>query len=335
MRDFLELPKRDREQLFFETSAQTGMTQAIIEKDFWVCWTLDYLFGQSPHKDGFAFKGGTSLSKSYGLIDRFSEDIDLVLDWRALGYGYDEPWHERSNTKQDAFITEANARASEFLTVKLKPELEQACANSFDEPYSVYLDDKDPLTLCFDYPKSFTDNSILQIIQLESGSLAAWTPTEQTHVVSYVANVAPHLFSDKMPASVRTVAPERTFWEKVTILHKEANRFSGRVPPRYSRHYYDIYKLCESPVKETALHKLGLLEKVVAFTERFYRSNAARYDLAKPGTLRLVPPEAAMPILQTDFRAMRGMLFGEIPDFGVILNAIRDLEDEINSLVPL
>ena len=104
MREFATLPQEDRADALIVAAREKGMHPAIVEKDFWVCWTLDYLFGESAFKDSFAFKGGTSLSKGFDLIERFSEDIDLIFDWRLLGYGIDEPWEKRSNTKQDAFV---------------------------------------------------------------------------------------------------------------------------------------------------------------------------------------------------------------------------------------
>lgn len=111
MRNVARLSDSDRRELFRNTSDKMGLNDAIVEKDFWVCFTLDYLFHRSPWKDSITFKGGTSLSKAFHLISRFSEDIDLILDWRILGYGKDEPWETRSNTKQDAFNKEANMRA--------------------------------------------------------------------------------------------------------------------------------------------------------------------------------------------------------------------------------
>lgn len=99
MRKIATIKENDRKALFQNTAAKMGLTNAIIEKDFWVCFMLDYLFHRCEWKDHIAFKGGTSLSKLYGLIERFSEDIDLILDWRVIGFGLDEPWEERSNTK--------------------------------------------------------------------------------------------------------------------------------------------------------------------------------------------------------------------------------------------
>ena len=109
MKTVARLSAEDRSDLFRNTANRMQMSDAIVEKDFWVCFTLDYLFHRSPWKDSITFKGGTSLSKAYHLINRFSEDIDLILDWRILGYSLNEPWEERSNTKQDAFNKEARA----------------------------------------------------------------------------------------------------------------------------------------------------------------------------------------------------------------------------------
>ena len=100
MRNVARLPESDRRELFRNTADKMGLNDAIVEKDFWVCFTLDYLFHRCPWKDAITFKGGTSLSKAFNLISRFSEDIDLILDWRVLGYGGDEPWGKRSNTKR-------------------------------------------------------------------------------------------------------------------------------------------------------------------------------------------------------------------------------------------
>lgn len=105
----------DKRRLFRNTADKMGLHDAIVEKDFWVCFMLDYLFHRSYWKNSITFKGGTSLSKAFNLISRFSEDIDLILDWRVLGYGRDEPWEKRSSTKQDAFNKGANERAEVFL----------------------------------------------------------------------------------------------------------------------------------------------------------------------------------------------------------------------------
>ena len=329
MQRFAELPQKDRADAIVVDAQQLGMEPAIVEKDFWVCWTLDYLFRESSFESSFAFKGGTSLSKGFGLIERFSEDIDLIFDWRLLGYGLDEPWEKRSNTKQDDFVAKINDDAARFLQGTLMPEMQDYIEEQQIGGGSIAIDQKDPQTLRFFYPQSFSDNSILQEIRLETGALAAWTPTTMARITPYIAEEFPDAFK-RADAAVRTVSPERTFWEKATILHKEAFRTNGRFPSRYSRHYYDLYKLAQSDVKRRALGNRGLLKSVVEFKMTFWRSNAARYDLCTPGTLRLVPPQDAIPLVEHDYASMRNMIFGDAPDFEEMMSGISRLQDEIN-----
>ena len=330
MRKIAKLGENDRKPLFHNTAAKMGMTDAIIEKDFWVCYMLDYLFHRSQWKENIAFKGGTSLSKAYGLIERFSEDIDLILDWRVLGYGIDEPWENRSNTKQDIFNKEANARAEVFLRDTFLPAIIADLTDELGENVKCYIDAADPQTVKIAYPNSFSDTSILQEIRLEIGALAAWTPVKNATITSYAAEQYERLFEE--PATeVLTVLPERTFWEKVTILHREAFRPENRpFPARYSRHYYDLYKMMQTPVKDNALADNDLLERVVKFKDKFYRCPWARYDLAKRGTMKLLPPTYNIGKLHSDYEHMQNMIFGNKPNFDEMMNAMSDLEKTIN-----
>ncbi len=331
MRRIAAIAASERRAVFHNTAMKLGLSDAIVEKDFWVCWTLDHLFHESPWKDQMAFKGGTSLSKCYGLIKRFSEDIDLILDWRTLGYSLNEPWEKRSNTKQDEYCMEMNNRTAVFLAGQFVPRLMESFQRELGEPFSLRIDAYDPQTVCFDYPKCFQTDYVLNVIRLEIGPLAAWTPAKQHTLAPYAADEYGHLFH-KPSTCVLTVAAERTFWEKVTILHKEAFRVNENMPPRYSRHYYDLYCMDQANVKQSAYADLALLERVVAFKKRFYRSNAARYDLACPGSMRLMPPQALMEKLESDYIQMGSMIFGDKPSFAELMQAMQRMEDEINHL---
>ncbi len=332
MRKIAKINENDRKALFHNTAARMGMTDAIIEKDFWVCYMLDYLFHHSQWKDNIAFKGGTSLSKAYGLIERFSEDIDLILDWRVLGYGIDEPWKNRSNTKQDIFNKEANARAEVFLRDTFLPSVIADLTSELGENVKCYIEENDPQTVKIAYPNSFSDTSILQEIRLEIGALAAWTPVKNALITPYAAEQYARLF-EQPSTEVLTVLPERTFWEKVTILHREAFRPEDRpFPSRYSRHYYDLYKMMQTPVKDNALSDNDLLAHVVKFKDKFYRCPWARYDLAKRGTMKLLPPDYNMSKLRSDCEHMQNMLFGNKPSFDEIMSAMAELEKEINEI---
>lgn len=333
MRIIATINENDRKALFQNTAAKMGLTNAIIEKDFWVCFMLDYLFHRCEWKDNFAFKGGTNLSKSYGLIERFSEDIDLILDWRVIGFDINEPWKERSNTKQDIFNKEANRRTEEFLKTTFMPAIIADLQKELSTSVNCYIDETDPQTVVFAYNRSFEDNSILPVIRLEIGALAAWTPAEEKSITPYAAVQYPKVFIQPT-TEILTVLPKRTFWEKVTILHREAFRPEDKAfPSRYSRHYYDLYCMMNSPVKDDALADIGLLDKVVQFKEKFYRCPWARYDEAKVGTLRLMPPERNLQALKDDYEHMQNMIFGDKPDFEVILKGIEQLEKEINTVI--
>lgn len=327
-----KLPDTERRIIFRNTAQKMGLNEAIIEKDFWVCLTLDYLFHNCEWKDAFTFKGGTSLSKCYGLIKRFSEDIDLILDWRVLEYSVNEPWEERSNTKQDQFNKEANSRAEKFLAENLLPVLQRDLSVMIGNQADLYIDEEDQQTIRFRYPKIFQTESVLQMIRLEIGALAAWTPAKRKIIKPYAAECYPKVF-EKAEVEILTAAAERTFWEKVTILHHEANRPENlEIPSRYSRHYYDLYCIAHSENKEIAFQNLELLRRVVGFKMKFYPRKWAKYEEAIPGSIRLLPPEFRFTALEADYLSMSEMIFGEYPSFEELMEFIKQLEIEINTL---
>lgn len=330
MRNIAHLDDEERRELFLIAAKGSGMTDAVMEKDFWVCYTLDRLFRGFEYSDRMVFKGGTSLSKAYGLIDRFSEDIDLILDWRLLGYGKDEPWEPRSNTSQERFKAETIERTGHFLAEDFAPKLRESVSEDLGHEADVHMADEEE-TVIFAYPRTHRSDAALDHIRLEIGPLAAWTPTEKATITPYLAASRPQIF-ERPSIEVVTAKPERTFWEKATILHQEANRPESKpMPQRYSRHYYDLYRLGHSRVKATAIGDSDLLARVVAFKDKFYRMPWSRLDLAKPGTLRLVPPDFRMKELAADYTAMQEMLIGERPTLAEIVEYMAVLEDEINS----
>ena len=331
MRNIAKLNRNEREELFIVTAREVKLPEAMVEKDFWVCWTLDYLFHESQWKEHFAFKGGTSLSKCFNLIDRFSEDIDLILDWQILECSKKDPWAERSKNQQTKLNEAMNEETAEFLKNVFMPKLGQDFSVLLTDTFRLYIDEGDPQTVCFEYPRSFEDTAILPMVRMEVGALAAWTPTEVSKIKSYAAQQYPHLFTQP-DTDILTVLPERTFWEKVTILHKEAFRTNGNFPLRYSRHYYDLCCMDRSEVKASAYKDKDLLERVVAFKARFYPAGNAHYEIAKPGTMRLMPPEDCMKQLRDDYEHMRNMIYGFRPEFDEIMACIQRLEHEINQL---
>ncbi|MFO7611654.1 MAG: nucleotidyl transferase AbiEii/AbiGii toxin family protein [Clostridia bacterium] len=332
MYSLLKLSEEERRTIFRNTAQKMGVHEAIIEKDYWVCLILDYLFYKSRFQKHLTFKGGTSLSKCFNLIKRFSEDIDLILDWRLLGYEKDEPWRERSKTKQDAFNKEANARAEVFLANEFLPIFISDLSVIIGKAASVEIEQSDPQTVSFHYPQLFSMESILQSIRLEIGALAAWTPAVERTVTPYIFEYYPKLA--QIPSiSVIACSVERTFWEKVTILHHETNRPEHLdMPMRYSRHYYDLYCIAQSEYKAVALRQLNLLQKVVVFKMKFYPRAWAKYEEALPGSIKLVPPSSRLKALRNDYEGMTEMLFGKYPSFEELMQSISSLETEINQI---
>lgn len=318
------LAARERTELFSESAVRMGTTPAVVEKDFWVSWVLSRLFADAQLAQWLMFKGGTSLSKAYGLIQRFSEDIDLILDWRTVSEA--DPLAERSQTQQNKLNAAIDEQALSFIAGELLGRIHSALG----ELCVCEIETEDAHVINVRYPAAFPDAYLRPEVRLEIGPLAAWLPHEARRVSCYAAEQFPGVFA-QTDFEVRVIRAERTFWEKATILHHEAHRPAGSTQPaRYSRHYYDLARMAASPVRAAALADPGLLADVVVFKQRFYPRAWARYDLAVPGSLRLVPAGEVLAAVEADYRAMRGMIFGQVPTFPEVLAALTGLENEIN-----
>jgi hypothetical protein len=325
-----KLRVEDLEVLIKNTSQKMGINQGIVEKDYWVCFILDYLFNYSEWKNNFVFKGGTSLSKCFNVIKRFSEDIDLILDWRQLGYNEKEPWEKRSNNKQDKFNKESSVKVGEFIEKELIPKMKKDLKKIIGESFNLIVDEKDKQTVLFEYPKIFQYYYVNPVVRLEIGALAEWTPSEISKINSYIAENYPKIFQDSF-VGIKTVSPERTFWEKVTILHHEANRPKNLlIPDRYARHYYDLYCFAKSKYKKTALEQVFLLEKVAKFKTKFYPRKWAKYEEATSDKIKLLPEEYRYDEIKKDYIQMKEMIFGKSPEFEEIIDALKILEIEIH-----
>ena len=336
------LPRSDRAALFGETAALMGIRPVIAEKDFWVCWALKHLFGLSGDRPGMLFKGGTSLSKAYALIERFSEDIDVSLD-RAFLYGGDlqDPEKATSGKQAQGRIEALTAAAATYVSTKLLTDLRDEARAALGEEeggWDLQVDAGDALTLNLKYPASLevADYDIFRylrpVVRIEMGIRSDHWPASVVSVRPYAAERFPGFFVNPA-ADVRVLAAERTFWEKVTLLHAEYHRPAG-TPTRenLSRHYYDVAKLADSHVKDAAFGQLDLLRRVLEHKNLFFRSGWAHYETAMPGSIRLVPRAAPLDGLRRDYANMREMLFGEAPSLDSLIETIRALETEINAL---
>lgn len=327
---------RERADLFAETAARRGLVDAIVEKDFWVCWVLRQLFLNRAFEGRLLFKGGTSLSKIFKAINRFSEDIDLAVDYVALGFtGEKDPRRENiSKTKRNAILDEMIGAcqgliAGEFLETFKRQFAEILGAT---DAWGLEVSKADPNVVQFRYPAASTKrlDYLSPQVLLELGTHAEFVPHDCFTVRSFAGEEFPNVVADR-DVRVKALLAKRTFWEKATILHAEYHRPADKaLPDRYSRHYYDVAMMAGGKIKDEALADKALLAQVVKHKETFYPSGWARYKSARPGSLRVVPPENRMAALEQDYKKMRVMIFGEQPSFGWVLDRLGRLEKEVN-----
>lgn len=321
------LSDKQRNELFTETAAAMKTVPAIIEKDFWVVWVLDKIFGHDHLKRVLQFKGGTSLSKVYDVIGRFSEDIDLILDWREVTTEAPEV-PRSSKTQQSKFNEAINAEAQTYIRETLLPLIAESL-----KPYcGCALDENDQHSIKVTYPALNKSGYLRPEILLEIGPLASWTPSDVFEVSPYAAQFFPDVF-ERATCQVPTILAKRTFWEKATILHQEAHRPEDKaMPGRYSRHYYDLALLARSDIKQESLADIELLNEVVAFKQQFYPSAWSRYDLATIGNLLLMPSDKRKAEIVGDYDKMQEMIFAKTLTIDEIFDTLAGLEKEINLL---
>jgi hypothetical protein len=329
---FLQLPENDRKAIFDKAAREFGKSPNILEKDVWVCWTLEKLVNM-PEVPSLAFKGGTSLSKAYDAIARFSEDVDVTLDRRSLGPDLD-PFTATSKTQAKKICARLDTLLAAYLVDTIKPyfdeylkaELQDGTVETKigDSPDKLVI----PYPTCLDSGDTYLPESVL----LELGGKNEITPSSQLQLEPYIRSVVPSL-EFPLP-TVAVLAPERTYWEKATLIHAECNRKNVKANAgRLSRHWYDLFQLNRSEIGSAALNNPKLLEEVVNQKNVLYPSGWANYNDCL-GNLRLIPDGQSLKSLEKDFDQMiKNAMFWKEPDsFQNILEELSKLETTINNL---
>ncbi len=332
--------EEDRLDLFLSTATRLGTAVQNVEKDFWVCWTLDALFnGLSGGCPRLLFKGGTSLSKGYGLISRFSEDIDITVFRSDLNQPATVEELEALGTKaRSRRLENIREACSAFISGQLKAVLEKLLREIPGcETARVEIDpsDKDNQSLLLWYPRVTTtgEGYLGPAVKIEAGAKSALDPHQPVAVRPYIADEL-KAFNLVVP-NVTTVATERTFWDKVVILHGLRRWFDARGEvkgggQRISRHYYDVHRLLDTPIADAALEDAALGRDCVRHARMFF--NRAPYDLAsaKPGSFSILPDGEMAEVIGGDYEKMSGMIFGGAPAFDAVMDSISQLEQRLN-----
>ena len=343
----LAASERERRDLFLATANRLGTAEQNAEKDFWVCWTLDALFNDlAAGGPRLLFKGGTSLSKGYGLIERFSEDIDITVFREDIGQPATvEELEELSGKKRAARLDAIRGACQEYIRGPLQQQMDTLLRRALDAArlpadrgrVELDADDADGQSLLLWYPTvtAAGNDYIRRAIKIESGAKSALDPHAPVTIRPFVADdVAGR---DLSVHNVTTVDPSRTFWDKVVILHGLRRWFERRGElkgggQRVSRHYYDVYRLLASEAGRKAADDLEMAQDCVRHARMFF--NRPDFDLASatPGSFALAPHDKMLDVLRRDYEAMAGMIFGAVPRIDDVLSAISEFEQRLNRL---
>lgn len=328
----------ERESFFEAAAEHIHIPTAIIEKDFWVVWTLERLFTLPDLKNHLTFKGGTSLSKVYHIIQRFSEDVDLSIAKEFFGFSkINDPEQAISKNQRRLALANLSSACAQYVQNDLIFQLKTAMTKKLETAQGWHLDvdrnDPDGQTLQFQYPTATEKNKYIRpSVKIELGARSEHWPVSMHPIQSYVRQALGEKISE-VEIVVQVLDATRTFWEKATILHQYAHLPKEKILPlRTSRHYYDFYCLLNSDIKKAAMKNTALLERVAAHKNIYFASGWASYQTAKQGSLKLSPPLPLFDELEKDFRLMRDMFFGNIPHWDEILENIRGFEVLFNNI---
>lgn len=339
MNSVARLASEERRLLFDQTAAATGLAPWVVEKDFWVCWILRELFSGVGDSPRLLFKGGTSLSKVFGLIHRFSEDIDLSVNRQDLGFIEERDPESVTGNARKRLLDELDEQVRKHVREEIVPRLRSVCGETLlaEDDWGI-SEESETADFTFRYPtevRSGITGYASQAVLVECGGRSDHEPAGDYTITPYAHDHFPDYF-DAAETTISVMSPERTFWEKATILH--AHHHGGREKAgrreRLSRHYYDLYQLAESRVGPDATSNLDLLERVRIHKTVYFASAWARYDLARPGSLRLCPRADTVELVARDYDEMvrAGYFFEghDPPPFTEILGRLAHLEGEIN-----
>jgi len=326
MIEWLKLTNERKVRLLNQAAVETRFLAHAIEKDWWVALALQAIFS-TKWKHNLVFKGGTSLSKAWGLIERFSEDIDLALDRQVLGF----PKGFVSKTQ----IAKLRKSASAFIRSDFLQELRQTIINmgvpsdQFELSIQEAADeDRDPQVLELGYHSALEpDAYITDWVLIEIGARSLLEPSSGREINTILQSAFPGQPFGGIPFSVQTVEPKRTFLEKAFLLHEEFRKPAEKIrTSQLSRHLYDLEKLMDTEHAAAALADHHFYSSVVDHRKKFNAIRGLDYTSHAPAYIDFIPPETVIGQWQNDYVEMRrSMIYGESPEFSVLMERLREL----------
>ena len=335
MAEFFQFSTADRLDALNAAANSSGILPHLLEKDIWVVWSLRHLFA-GPYADFLVFKGGTSLSKAYGVIRRFSEDVDLTYDIRAIAsdlIGDADAPLPASKSQERKWSKEIRARLSEWVDTEIVPRIKQDL-QQYDLPATVRAEgDK----VFIDYaPLVIGTGYVAPAVMLEFGARSTGEPSEP-HVIR--CDAAAYLQGVEFPtATPQVMRAERTFWEKATAIHVFCAQGEFRGGDRFARHWHDVTRLdaagfADAAIADKALARAVAEHKSVFFAEKNTHGDVIDYHAAVAGGLQLVPDDSALAKLATDYQHMvdDGLLLDDAESFDALLERCRAIQQKANA----
>ena len=309
---------------------------AVIEKDFWVCWTLNLLNEIPELKGNITFKGGTSLSKAWGLIERFSEDIDIAINRKVFGQ---EPPHGAenaiSNTQRKSRLEELEDKSAKFIKEVLLPILhEKIAVHLSPADFTLRLIEKgNEVNIEFEYPGTLKNElgGLLPVVLIELVPRADEIPNEERKITPIIYEVFEDLLGEGS-FNISTLTPERTFLEKLLFIHETLEGFN-KGSERKSRHYYDLLKLYKAGVFERIKNNRELLQMVVEHRQTFFRYNTLDYTGILSNGVRVLPKKESWTDWRGDYTRTAVMIYNNIPSFEELMSFAEQLENEFNEWI--
>jgi hypothetical protein len=332
MPEFLRLSTEEQADILSGMSVKLGRSAQVLQKDVWVCWALKELFG-TQRGVRMAFKGGTSLSKVFQAIHRFSEDVDVSLDYRDLQSNPEfDPFGEGiSKSKRKQFSERLKECVRDHIHQVLMPPISSSFIElTAGEGQVEISEDGERVRLLYPSGLGVGAAYLGDWILLEFGGRNVTEPNGPHRIDPAIAAELPSL---RFPeAEVMVLAPERTFWEKATLIHVLCHRQGDFGAERISRHFYDLVMLYRRDIGVRALADRALLHDVVRHKKVFFDAGYANYDACLVRGFRLVPEEPLLAQLRQDYTAMdsSGMFDVPPPSFSEILDALKEIESTIN-----
>lgn len=334
MTEWLLLPENDRLLTLQQAEVRSGISTKALEKDWWVTLVLKAIF-QSKFSQHLSFKGGTSLSKGWHLIERLSEDIDLAIDRHFLGY---------KDELSKSAVKRLKREACQFTSTVLKDTLQKELINLgvpeswltvVADPIKENFPDTDPQVLRIKYPSLLDPvDYIGDSVKLEVSARSLNEPAISRPIQSLLDEYMPASWSGT-PFMVPTVEPKRTFMEKAFLLHEEFLRPPDAIVfERMSRHLYDLERLMDTDHAEAALADRQYYTKIVEHRRKMIFKTGVNYDTHYPKTINFIPPDGIMAAYESDYALMREqMVYGENrKEFTAIIDRLRQLLEKFRRL---